>query len=306
MVITLTGDNDFAVGKALRALVRDFSKEYGDFAIEQIDAEEVELNRISEGLQSQPFLSTKKLVVLHNPSRNKDFTESFAQILTEVSDAADLLIVEAKMDKRLGLYKQLKKESDFREFNSQDAAGLGKWLSEEAKQRGANLSFKDANYLIERVGPNQRLLNSELDKLVIYDTDITEGTINLLTEPSPQSSIFQLIDAAFGDNKKRTLELYHEQRELKVEPQQIIAMLAWQLHSLAVVKTTHQANVATIAKEAKLNPYTVRKSLAMAAHISLADLKLCITKLLQIDLKLKTKNIDADEALELYLINLGA
>src|SRR3546814_19438404 len=53
---------------------------------------------------------------------------------------------------------------------------------------------------------------------------------------TPQSTIFELLDAALSGNTRRALELYEEQRSMKVEPQQIIAMLAWQLHVLAVVK----------------------------------------------------------------------
>src|SRR5207302_5372047 len=103
------------------------------------------------------------------------------------------------------------------------------WLSETAKARNATLNPSDASYLVERVGLNQQLLANELDKLLLYNPQITRSSIDQLTDPTPQSTVFQLLEAAFAGRTKQALDLYAEQRGLKVEPQQIIAMLAWQL-----------------------------------------------------------------------------
>jgi DNA polymerase III delta subunit len=48
----------------------------------------------------------------------------------------------------------------------------------------------------------------------------------------------------------------------------------------------------------------VRKSQALARGLSLANLKAKIEALLQLDLNLKTKSMDADEALQFYLLTL--
>jgi DNA polymerase III delta subunit len=113
------------------------------------------------------------------------------------------------------------------------------------------------------------------------------------------------LEAAFAGNVRRALALYEEQRALKVEPAQIIAMLAWQLHVLAVIKTAGSRSTDQIAKEAKLNPFVVRKSQAIANKTSLTGLKRLIADLLEIDVKTKRTSIDADEALQHYLLKLS-
>jgi DNA polymerase-3 subunit delta len=90
-----------------------------------------------------------------------------------------------------------------------------------------------------------------------------------------------------------------------VEPQQILAMLIWQLHILAVVKTAGPRSADTIAKEAKISPFTVRKSVDLARRLSLTQLKTRVSDLLKIDLDLKSKSMNADEALQLYLLRLA-
>ncbi|MEK7059157.1 MAG: DNA polymerase III subunit delta [Patescibacteria group bacterium] len=306
MVIALTGENGFGLGLALRQLVDSFVAEHGDLALERIDAEEAGFARLQESLTSLPFLASKKLVVLRAPSKQKEFLEKFEQILAEVPETTEVIIVEPKLDRRLSYYKYLKSKTDFRDFPELDQNGLVSWLVTMAKDRNGHLSSSDARYLVERAGLKQQLLANELDKLLLYDAKITRQTIDLLTEPSPQSTIFQLLEAAFAGDSKRAMKLYAEQRSLKVEPQQIVAMLAWQLHVLAIIKTAGDRGADEIAREAKLNPFVVRKSQAIARNLSQAELRRQVGELLKIDVKTKRTSIDFDEALQNYLITLSS
>ncbi|HXR50083.1 MAG TPA: DNA polymerase III subunit delta, partial [Verrucomicrobiae bacterium] len=205
----------------------------------------------------------------------------------------------------LSYHRFLKKATGFREFPELDQNGLARWLTDMAKERNGSLSPGDARYLVERVGANQQLLANELEKLLLYNAKITRETIDLLTDPTPQSTIFQLLEAAFVGNKRRALELYAEQRALKVELPQIIAMLTWQLHILVIIKTAGDRSADDIAKEAKLNPFVIRKSEGIARNLTLAQLKQLIADLLKIDVRSKRESIDPDEALQHYLLNLS-
>ncbi len=306
MVTTLTGGNSFGLKTELDRLVSAFLKEYGDMALERLEGEDVEYDRIRESLESMPFLASRKMVVLRAPSANKTFVEQSEKLLKNLPDTTDVVIVEPKLDKRLGYYKFLKKNTDFKEFNELDDHSLSKWLAEEAKRQGGSLSLPDSKYLIQRVGANQQSLANELAKLISYNPAITRTSIDLLTEPTPQSTIFELLDAAFAGNAKRALSLYREQRALKVEPQQIVAMLAWQLHILAVIKAAGSRSVEDISREARLNPFVVRKSQAIASKTTLPELKNLIQRALDLDVRLKSESINADDALQQFLLSLTA
>lgn len=305
MIVTLTGENGFGLRKTLDELVADFVGEHGDLALERVDCEEVGLDRVKESLTGLPFLASKKMVVLRAPSTNKQFMEQAEQILEQVPETNDVVLVESKLDKRTTYYKFLKKQTDFREFPDMDIHGLANWLVAETKRNEGSLNAADARYLVERVGPNQQLLSNELEKLLLYDPKVDRRTIDLLTDPAPQSTIFQLLEAAFAGNTKTVLKLYAEQRAQKVEPQQIVSMLAWQLHVVAIIKAAGGKSSDQIAKEARLNPFVVRKSQGIARDLSLAELKKLIGDLLKIDVATKRVSIDADEALQHYLLTLG-
>jgi DNA polymerase-3 subunit delta len=178
-------------------------------------------------------------------------------------------------------------------------------LVDSAKQQGGSLSPRDASLLVERIGTNQQMLASELDKLVLYNPKITAESIELLTERTPQGSIFELIEAAFAGNTARALRLYDEQRAQKVEPPQIIAMLAWQLHVLALIKTAGKQSSDEVARAAKLNPFVIRKSQAVAARTTTEQLKAYVRRLLDLDISIKSQPINADDALKNYLLKLA-
>lgn len=305
MITTLTGENDVLRQDALRQMVSGFVREYGDMALERLDGEEAGYERMHEAAQGLPFLSPKKLVVLRAPSANKEFAENFEKFLGDIAETNDIVLVEPKLDKRTAYYKQLKKDTDFREFAVLDGNALAAHLVRYAKERGASLSSNDARLLIDRVGTNQLIAQNEVDKLLGYNPKIDRATIELLTERTPQSSIFELLDAAFAGNAQRAMQLYEEQRAARAEPQQIIAMLVWQLHILAIVKTAKGKPADTIAKEAKISPFTVRKTENLARRISLQQLKDLVRELREFDVRLKSESVSADEIVRYYLLNLA-
>jgi DNA polymerase-3 subunit delta len=305
MIVTFTGENDVGRAEALRQIVGDFITEHGDMAVERLDGEEASYVRMREAAQSLPFLASKKLVILRTPSANKDFVEQFEQFLHDVAETNDVVLVEPKLDKRLSYYKQLQKHTDFREFKTLDGNGLVQYLVRYAKEQGGSLAPGDARTLIDRVGTNQLTLQHEVDKLLAYNPKIERKGIELLTERAPQSSIFELLDAAFAGNTKNAMQLYKEQRAMQVEPQQIIAMLVWQLHILAIVKTAGQKSADAIAKEAKISPFTVRKTQNLARRISLAQLKKLVHDLRVFDTRLKSEALNADEVVQYYLLGLA-
>jgi DNA polymerase-3 subunit delta len=303
-ITVLTGDNSYMLQAELHRLIAEFVAEHTDMALEQLDGEEAEFDRLRESLQSLPFLASKKLVVLRSPSANKQFVEAAQDLLTELPETTDVIIVEPKLDKRQSYYKFLKKQPGFHEFSQMDVPRLAKWLVDQAAAQGRTLESRDATYLIERVGANQQLLANEVEKLGLYDKVITKRTIDELTERAPQSTIFELLDAALAGKRKRALELYQEQRVMKVEPQQILALLGWQLHIMALVKTAGERDPSQIASEAKINPFVVRKTQGIVRNMTLAELKALIHEVLTLDIRLKSESIDADEALQNLIISL--
>ncbi len=304
MIVALTGSNYYLLRRRMDELTNQFVKEHGELALEKIDAEEAEPQAVLEAVQSLPFLASRKVVVVRGASLNKAISGQIEQIISSAGDSTDIIFYEPSVDKRSSYFKVLKSQTQLEEFNELDASILVKWLVQEAKKQGGELSHADANYLVERVGTNQQQLANELEKLITYEPKITRADIDLLTEKTPQSKVFDLLDAAFGGNKKQALELYAEQRAQKVEPQAIMAMVAWQLRLLVLAKIAGSRSSQQIAKDTGISPYPLSKAQSLAQKIDNRRLKNMVADALVIDEKSKNTGIDLDEALKTYIVTL--
>lgn len=304
MILVLTGTNDFARRAKLKQLITEFTATYGDFGLETIDASDVEFGRLLESVASLPFLAPRRMIILSNPASNKALLDNPEQLIKAVAETTDLIIEERKFDKRLNLFKILKKHADINEFSDLDDHGLKTWLTQEATKRGGNLNSSDATYLVSRVGANQMGLHNELDKLLAHNPKIDRVSIDMLTEPLPHSSVFDLLDAAFVGNKKRALELYQDQRQQQVEPQYIMSMIAWQIHIIATVKFNEKDSPESIASAANMKPYTARKTLSLTRNLTQKQVKDLVSKALALDVRLKSEMIDADDAVQHFLLSI--
>ena len=305
MITSLVGTNSFLLSSALKKRRKAFIDEYGNLAVEVVDVSEWEPRRVFDCFAALPFLSPKRMVIMRGLSANKAASEQIEKLLQAASDSTEIIIVESKIDKRSVLYKTLKKSTTFSEFADGDMRTLPTWLVTEAKARGGHLSMAEATYLVSRVGPNQQMLSSELDKLQLYQPVITRATINLLTERAPQSTIFDLIEAAFSGNLQQALALYEDQRQQNVEPLAIEALFVWQLHALALCKAAGQKTADTIAAESGISLYVAKKSLQLANSRTLAQIKNYVFELAELEQDLKSTSTDADERMKNFIVLLG-
>lgn len=302
MIIAFIGDNAFAREKAAREFVDGFIGAHGTHAVDRFIATDIELDTLSGAVTTSPFLSQRRLIIVRDVSANKLIAERFEDILQQTADTSDLVVIESHVDGRSKYLQILRKMTDCREFPQLDTNELASWTVEQVKSLGGTIALRDAQYLVERVGTNQQLVSQEIDKLLLYNEQITKDTIDKLTEYAPQSSIFAMLEAAFAGNVKSALSLYQEQRAQGMEPQAILGMIAWQLHILALVKTGQDKDPAEIASMAKLNPFVVRKSLAVTRRLSFADLSDLLELATNTDYKLKTSKMNADDAVSALLL----
>ncbi len=118
--------------------------------------------------------------------------------------------------------------------------------------------------------------------------------------------MFELLGAAFEGRTKAAIGIYEEQRRLRVEPQAILALIAWQLHLLSLIKTAKDRSSADIARAAGVSPYAVGRSMTIARNISVAELKQLVHDTLILDTRLKSESIDVDGAMKNLLLKIAS
>jgi DNA polymerase III subunit delta len=302
MIIAFIGDNSFAREQAAREFIDSFVGAHGTHAVDRFAATDIEPNTLTGAVTTTPFLSQRRLVIVRDISANKQISDQFEDIVQKTADTTDLVIIESRVDGRSKYLQILRKMTDCREFAQLDGAALVDWILQEVQAGEGTISRADAQYLVDRVGTNQQLVSMEVEKLLLYSSQITRQSIDALTEYSPQSSIFAMLETAFAGNAGKAMSLYQEQRAQGMEPQAILGMIAWQLHILALVKAGHDKDPAEIAAAAKLNPFVVRKSQTAVKRLSFAELSQLLELAADTDYRLKTSKINADDAVSALLL----
>ncbi|MEK7471819.1 MAG: DNA polymerase III subunit delta, partial [Patescibacteria group bacterium] len=252
MIVTLTGKNNFELIKAKQKLVADFVAEHTDMALEQFDCSDIEPQVIYDALTNLPFLVSKKLVVLEEPSTNKALAEKLPDWMTE-ADSIDVLIVEPTVDKRTIFYKFLQTKTKMREFAPLRPYEVEAWIKTYAKEKNINLSQPAIKLLVDRVGIDQQQLAKEIDKLALYKPKIELEDVDLLVEELPQNTVFEMLDSLVAGNTKKTMELYEKLLKKRVDANEIIGMLGWQLHTLSLIRAAG-GRESEIAAKTKLHP----------------------------------------------------
>lgn len=304
MTITLVGENTYLLRKELSKVISDFEQEHGDLAIERFSGEVANFEQIFSAITNPPFLTPKKLVVVEDISSVKDINTRFEELLSQSQDQIEVVLVSDKLDKRSALYKYLKKHTDYKEFVNIPANNISGWVKSEVVARGGSIDSQSAQVLVEFVGTNQQKLSNEIDKLLQYNSKISVDSINLLSVKQPSTTMFQLLDALFAKDTKLMMSLYDDQRKQQVEPLTILSMVLWQLHILAVVKTAPKGKSSEqISKDAGIHSFVVQKSVNIARKMSLTHLKKFISDVVDLEVKLKTQTVDADDAVKHLLLN---
>jgi len=305
MVITITGDNHHQAKAETRLIIDKFVAQHGVLAVERFDAGETPAEQIFDALNATSLLSPKKLVVIDNFETSKELTEHTAEILEQIPNETTALVIIGKLDKRLTYGKLLQKQTDFREFKELAPQEIVGWVVEAAKGKGGKIDRFTAQHLVDCVGADQERLSNELDKLILFAPEITRASIDQLSEREPSSTVFELLDAGFNGHQKQALRLYDEQRRQQMEPLAIVAMISWQLHILAVVKTARDKSTTDIAKDAAIHPFVIQKTFKLANQMSLVKLKELVRHAIHLETTMKSRTINGDDAVRHFLLSLA-
>ncbi|MCA9309018.1 DNA polymerase III subunit delta [Candidatus Saccharibacteria bacterium] len=307
MIVTAVGENVFERAQFVAELKADFIAKYGNDGVEEYDGDKLEVGSLGSLLGGVSLFASHRLVIVRNLSENSEVAEKLLDKLADVPDEVILLLIETKLDKRTALYKTLKKDTDFHEFMQRSDAEVERWILDEVKRQGGDISTREARLLREYCGNDQSRLFNEIAKLTAYDTHITHESIELLVDKNPSDTVFELLESAMSGRRAAALKKLVALERAHEDPYQIASMLVWQAHIMAIVLAADVARVSEgeVAKDHKINPYVVKKSHSLVSRVSPAGVKKIVARVAELDTRLKTGTYSPWRAIENTIVQLG-
>ncbi len=359
-LVLVFGEDDFAVKQRAKQLYHQWTGELGGMDHEIIDAgvsnsgEALRcLGRLREALQTLPFFGSGKAVWFKDCTFLSDeraatqaVTESLAGLAQELKDFSwqnvRLLISATKVDKRKVFYKALDKIGTVETFaglsiDDKDwAARAETWALKGVRERQKEISEEALAELINRVGPNARQLDSEVEKLSLYVGDrasIELADVNAICSRNKAARAFALGDALGDRDLPRLLRRLDEELwEVKLDPSRseigLLYGLISKVRALLMLKemlsegwvkpemdyTRFKAQLERVPADQlpsdrrfnplSINPYVLYKALPQVKRYSQAELIRAMELLFQCNHRLVTSSLDESLVLQQTLVQI--
>lgn len=275
------------------------------------DIEEVPLEKALEDLDTYGFLSSKKVVIIKNidilkyDDNKKDLDHLFKYLENSSSD--NLLIIEVKkLDNKTKLSKELKKKCNYIESSLNTRSFI------KGQLKGYDISQDTINLLDEYCLEDITKIYNECEKLKEYRIDekkITSQDVRELVvrkQGDTKETTFQFSRALAEKNKKEALNLFNSLLEKNNDSIAIVGLLASQLRIIYQVKILEERNMSDreIASTLGEKEFRIKKTRELTRLYSRDELNKLIITLSDIDLKMKTTDIDPKHLIQMFIINL--
>lgn len=286
---------------------------FENFPINIYDLEETTLENVLEDLDTYNFLSPKKVIVIREietlkyDENKKSLDHLFKYIDNPNPD--NLLIIEVtKLNNTTKLAKELKKKCEYItvELNSKN------FIKNALKDY--NIDQNAINLLDEYCLGDITKISNECKKLENYKyqdkkitiADIEEIVVKKLGDSKDLT--FAFTRSLAMKDKKDALKKYKELLSYNIEPLSIIGLLASQIRIIYQVKLLEKRRLSDkeIANTlGEKSDYRIKKTRELTRYYSEEELLKLMQDLSEIDLKIKTNDIDGNSLIELFIINLS-
>src|ERR1041385_4138484 len=355
------GEDEFSVKERAKQIYLQWTEELGGMDHEVIDASVSNsgealrvLAKLREALQTLPFFGSGKVVWLKDCNFLGDertasaaaVTESLADLAQEIKeftfDNVRLLISAGKVDKRKVFYKTLDRIGTVELFagwsvdNKDWAEQAETWARKRLTARQKKISDEALAELINRVGPNARQLDSEIEKLSLYvgaRKEVEFEDVESICTRNKMARAFALGDALGDRDLPRLLRRLDEELwDVKLDPQKseigLLYGLISKIRAMILLKEMlregwikpgidfggFRAQLANIPADRlpedrrfnplAINPYVLYKALPQVKRYAQSELIRAMELLFQCNHRLVSSSLDESLVLQQTLVQI--
>ncbi len=304
MITTITGNDYFELKKYVSKIESDFIKENGDLSVFKIFIDDDNPVNVLDKITTSSLFSSINLYLIYIPIINIEITDFLDKLLVNQPIANEVFLIIDKINDKSKLLKDLKSKTNLLTFDLNKNFNAVNWILQYVKSNSGDIELNTAKYLKDNVSKNKQQLSKEIDKLLAYNQKITIDSINLLCDLSLDANVFNMIRAIFNSKPKEAIDTYRVLRLLNEPFLKIVATLTWAIYMISIIKSSNK-NISELSKQTKLNTNSLSSFKNFSDKISKQDLRKITSKLLEIENKSKSTNFDADQAIELFFVEVS-
>lgn len=291
-----------------RTLVRP---DTADFNYSKFSAQEIQIGEILDQVQTMPFLSNRRLVVLTDVHElTSQDQKSLMNYLSDPNQSTCLVMTAEKLDNRTKFAQLLKKQAQIVQFWKLFDRDIPRWIVNRARGSEYTISLQAATYLMELVGNDLRQLDNELKKIMAYvqGQEISIDIVQQVVGDIRERDIFELVDEVGRGDVIEALRILNQLLIEGEQPLKILAMVTRQFRLLWKAKVTLLEQKSMTARQlgAQIGvpPRGAEQLQRQVKRFSQVKLKLGMKRLNEIDKALKSSAGSPKILLEDVVIDL--
>lgn len=325
MIFFLYGQDTYRSREKLRELKEKFVREVDPSGANLVvlDGAVMKPEDFRNAVSAMSMFVKKRMVVVERllESGKKPVQEAVAEYLKSKDFPEDHIVVfwEGEMSKKQGskktkkqtkkkkegsstgsetiaLVELLKRQKYVQEFELLTPAEVERWIVAEVKKRDGKISAGATRLLAASVGNDLWRMTNEIGKLLAGDASITEDAVRESVVEKTESAIFAFTDALGHRSRDEALRLLANERAAGIEPLHLLAMMIRQFRILLRLSCDDTEG---------LHPFVVQKARTQLQRFSFDELKNIYSRLLDIDVSLKTSRVDPDALLTLFVTEIA-
>jgi DNA polymerase-3 subunit delta len=319
MLYLFHGEDILAAREALDLLLREkIPPEVWDLAVSRLEGESLTPAALIEHCQALPFLSPCRAVIVEGLGKRLEQKGEGEAFLARLRDllprlpASTLLIFweRARLAATHPLVGLVRPLGEVREFTPPRGQDLARWIAQEVRRQGAEITPAACDLLAATVGTDTWALRHEVEKLVTYvgpGGRIDERLVDELASEARLSDIFALVDAIGQQRQARAMLELRRLLQAGHHPLYILSMIVRQFRLLLEVKglPAGERRPEAVARTLGLHPFVAEKVVNQAQRFSREELQRIYSRLVEVDREIKTGRRDGEVALELAVVEVA-
>ncbi|RJP53241.1 MAG: DNA polymerase III subunit delta [Anaerolineaceae bacterium] len=314
-VLLLYGTDEFAISRRLSEISSKTDKD--GMNTSRLEARLTNDEELNNAVNSIPFLSDKRLVILANPSQKYGAgkpRDKFREFLGKIPSTTLLVMtetVEPKEADKHWLVKWAAKTADAKAeaLMAPRPNDMKGWIINEMKNQGGKISSEAANKLSELVGADTRQAAQEIAKVLAYVNwarPVEVQDVEAVCVSSAEVNIFDFVDSlAAGDGRRSQSmlrKMLEEQDAFAIFPM-IIRQFRLLIQAREIVEARGMAQ--DVIEALHIHPFVAGKIFQQAGRFTMKSLEAIYRRLLKMDEAAKTSAMPLDTALEMFVVELA-
>lgn len=314
MIIFLYGEDIYSSLSKLKEIIASYQEKNSSGMNIVFFNEKDSFSAILDCEKQTSMFQEKKLLVIKKKisleDTKKEVLSNFEKMLS--SENIFIFYEEEKIKKdnkflQLLLKEKIKKSKNIlvQEFPFLTPLKVNLWIKKEFQKNNVEVE-EDAVFSLSKIGGKDLWrLKNEIEKLSLYKNKITKKDVLEMVKMSVETNIFKTIDAIADRDKEKAFLFLYDHIEKEDSPHYLFSMIVYQMRNIITVKSIMEKNLSyeEMKKKSGLHPFVFSKTQKQAQKFSKEELQKSYQHLFELDLKIKTGQVDPVLALHLFLFN---